>query len=425
MRAELNKKDQEIENEQEMKQEQGLYDFVYDPLEEEKMLLNFGPQHPATHGTLRLLMELDGEKIVNCYPDIGYLHHGFEKLGEYRTYNQVVTITDRMNYLSPMNNNFAYILAVEQLFGIEVTRPAQYLRIILSELSRIMDHLVCIATQALDLGAFTVLLYFFRERENIYNLFELITGTRLTVGYTRTGGFNRDRGIPPEFFPQLKKFLTDFPTALNEVDRLLSHNKIFLNRTKDVGIITKADAAAYGITGPSLRGSGIAWDLRVAQPYSSYEDFDFDIAIGEVGDVYDRYAVRMEEMRQAARIVEQAMNNFPAGQLYVDSDLKVNLPDKDEVYGSIEGLIHQFEIIMLNRGARAPKGESYVATEAPNGELGYFVISNEGNGPYRFRVRPPSFYNFQIIPKLLRGRLLSDTVAILSSLNIIAGELDR
>ncbi len=400
------------------------HEFVYQP-DDERMLLNFGPSHPATHGTLRLLLELDGERIVDCMPEIGYLHHGFEKLGEYRTYNQTVTITDRMNYLSPMNNNLAYILSVERLFNIQVTRRAEYFRVILAELSRIMDHLVCIATHAMDLGAFTVLLYFMRERENIYNLFELLTGTRLTISYVRIGGFARDRGIPDEFFPMLKTVLAGLPGTIDEVDKLLSNNKIYLGRSKEMGVISKADAAQYGITGPSLRGSGIPWDLRVQHPYSSYQDFDFDVPVGENGDVYDRYLVRMEEMRQSIRIIEQAVAHFPDGELNVDSESKVMLPTKDEVYGSIEGLIHQFEIIMLNRGTRTALGECYVPTEAPNGELGYYVVSNGGNGPYRFRVRPPSFYNFQIIPLLLRGRLLSDVVSILSSLNIIAGELDR
>ncbi len=399
-------------------------EFLYDP-DKERMLLNFGPSHPATHGTLRLLLELEGERIVDCTPEIGYLHHGFEKLGERHTYNQAVTITDRMNYLSPMNNNLAYILSVEQLFGIQPTRRAQYLRVILAELSRIMDHLVCIGTHAMDVGAFTVFLYFMRERENIYNIFELLTGTRLTISYLRIGGFNRDRDIPENFFPFLHKMLAGLPKTIDEVDRLLSNNKIYLNRSREVGVISKADAARYAITGPCLRASGTAWDVRVQHPYSSYEDFKFDIPIGEIGDVYDRYQVRMEEMRQSLTIIQQAAANFPEGELNVDSDSKVVLPSKDEVYGSIEGLIHQFEMIMLNRGARAPIGASYVPTEAPNGELGYYLISNQGNGPYRFRVRPPSFYNFQIIPLLLRGRLLSDAVAVLSSLNIIAGELDR
>lgn len=404
--------------------ETDFYDFVYQP-QEERLFLNFGPSHPATHGTLRLLLELDGEHIVNCTPEIGYLHHGFEKLGEYRTYNQVVTITDRMNYVSPFNNNLAYILPVEALFGIQVSKRAQYFRIILAELGRIMDHAICIGTHAMDLGAFTALLYFVRERENIYNLFELLTGTRLTVSYARVGGFARDRGIPDTFFPLLQTVLDGLPKAIDEVDKLLSHNSIYLGRTREVGIITPEAAASYGITGPCLRGSGVPFDLRKAAPYSSYEDFDFDIPVGNTGDVWDRYMVRLEEMRQSIRIIQQAVDHFPEGDLYVDSDSKVILPTKNEVYGSIEGLIHQFEIIMLNRGARAVKGEAYIPTEAPNGELGYHVISNEGNGPYRFRVRPPSFYNFQIIPSLLRGRLLPDTVAVLSSLNIIAGELDR
>jgi len=405
-------------------QETHTQEFYYDP-DDERMLLNFGPSHPATHGTLRLLLELDGERVVDCVPEIGYLHHGFEKLGEYRTYNQTVTITDRMNYLSPMNNNLAYILSVEQLFGIQVTKRAEYLRVILAELSRIMDHLICIATHAMDLGAFTVLLYFMRERENIYNLFELLTGTRLTISHTRVGGFSRDRDIPEPFFPMLRQVLAGLPSTIDEVDRLLSNNKIYLGRTKEIGVISRTDAAAYCITGPNLRASGVAWDLRVQHPYSSYQDFDFDIPVGRTGDVYDRYLVRMEEMRQSIRIIEQAAAHFPQGELNVDSDSKVILPSKDEVYGSIEGLIHHFEVIMLNRGSRPPVGESYVATEAPNGELGYYLVSNGGNGPYRFRVRPPSFYHFQIIPILLRGRLLSDTVSILSSLNIIAGELDR
>lgn len=399
-------------------------EFIYDP-DQERMQLNFGPSHPATHGTLRLLLELEGERIVDCVPEIGYLHHGFEKLGERHTYNQAVTITDRMNYLSPMNNNLAYILSVERLFNIQVTRRAQYLRVILAELSRIMDHLVCIATHAMDLGAFTVLLYFMRERENIYNIFELLTGTRLTISYLRVGGFNRDRDIPENFFPYLHKMVSGVAKTIDEVDRLLSHNKIYLNRTRQVGVISKEDAKRYGITGPCLRASGIAWDLRVNHPYSAYEDFTFDIPVGEIGDVYDRYLVRMEEMRQSLAIIQQAAANFPPGEINVDADFKVVLPGKDEVYGSIEGLIHQFEIIMQNRGARAPQGEAYVPTEAPNGELGFYIISNQGNGPYRFRVRPPSFYNFQIIPLLLRGRLLSDAVSVLSSLNIIAGELDR
>jgi NADH-quinone oxidoreductase subunit D len=405
-------------------QESNFHDFVYQP-QEERLFLNFGPSHPATHGTLRLLLELDGEQIIDCIPEIGYLHHGFEKLGEYRTYNQVVTITDRMNYVSPMCNNLAYILAVEELFGIKVSKRAQYFRVILNELARIMDHAVCIGTHAMDLGAFTALLYLIRERENIYNLYELLTGTRLTISYARVGGFARDRGIPDNFFPLLQTVLDGLPATIDEVDKLLSHNSIYLGRTREVGIITPEAAADYGLTGPILRGSGVAWDLRKTAPYSGYEDFDFDIPIGSTGDVWDRYIVRMEEMRQSVRIIQQAMDNFPEGELNVDADSKVMLPTKGEVYGSIEGLIHQFEIIMLNRGACAPRGEAYVPTEAPNGELGYHVISNEGNGPYRFRVRPPSFYNFQIIPSLLRGRMLSDTVAILSSLNIIAGELDR
>ena len=403
---------------------ENFYDFVYDP-HEERMLLNMGPSHPATHGTLRLVLELDGEQIVKCVPDLGYLHHGFEKLGEYKSYNQTVTITDRMNYLSSFNNNLAYILAVEKLFDIEVTPRAKYFRVILAELSRINDHLVSVGTQTMDLGAFTALLYLWRERENIYNLFELLTGTRLTVGYARIGGFARDRDIPPDFLSKMQKVLHEIPKTLDEVERLLNGNRIWLDRTQGVGSISKEAAVNYGITGPCLRACGIPWDIRIAEPYSSYEDFDFDIPICENGDVNDRYMVRLEEIRQSMKIIDQAVDNFPEGELNVDSDSKVMMPTKDEVYGSIEGLIHQFEIVMTNRGAKAPKGESYIPTEAPNGELGFYIVSNQGRGPYRFRVRPPSFYNYQILPPLVEGRMLSDVVAILSSLNIIAGELDR
>ncbi|NOY76359.1 MAG: NADH-quinone oxidoreductase subunit D [Calditrichaeota bacterium] len=401
------------------------FDFEYTP-HEEKMLLNFGPSHPATHGTLRLVMELDGEVITKVMPELGYLHHGFEKLGEHRTYNQVVTITDRMNYVSPLNNNFSYILAVEKLFGIEVTERAKYFRILLAELSRISDHLVCIGTQGVDLGAFTPFLYLWKERENIYQMFEIISGTRLTVSYARIGGVPRDReNIPPAFFQKLNAFLATFEDTLDEVERLLTRNKIWLNRTKDVGVISKEDVFQYGLTGPVARASGVEWDIRQAEPYSLYDTVDFEIPVGEVGDVYDRYLVRMEEMRQSTHIIKQALEKMPEGEMNVDPDTKVMLPKKDDVYNTIEGLIHQFEIIMTNRGPRTGKGEAYVPTESPNGELSYYIISNGGNGPYRFRVRPPSFYNYQILPKILEGRLLSDTVAVLSSLNIIAGELDR
>ncbi|GBD94822.1 NADH-quinone oxidoreductase subunit 4 [bacterium BMS3Abin05] len=401
------------------------FEFEYNPIEE-KMLLNFGPSHPATHGTLRLVMELDGEVVVKVSPELGYLHHGFEKLGEHRTYNQVVTITDRMNYVSPLNNNFSYILAVEKLFGIEVSERVQYFRMILAELSRIGDHLVCMGTQGVDLGAYTPFLYLWKEREKIYYLFEIISGTRLTVSYARIGGVPRDRDeIPPIFFRQLDDYLENFGATLAEVDRLLTRNKIWLNRTKDVGVISKEDVFQYGLTGPVMRASGVEWDIRVAEPYSLYETVDFEIPVGDAGDVYDRYLVRMEEMRQSIKIIRQALEKMPPGEMNVDSDTKVMLPKKEAVYNSIEGLIHQFEIIMTNRGPRTGKGEAYVPTESPNGELSFYVISNGGNGPYRFRVRPPSFYNYQILPKILEGRLLSDTVAIMSSLNIVAGEMDR
>jgi NADH:ubiquinone oxidoreductase subunit D len=304
------------------------FEFAYEP-EEEKMLLNFGPSHPATHGTLRLVMELDGEVITKVVPEIGYLHHGFEKLGEYRTYNQVVTITDRMNYVSPLNNNFSYILAVEKLFGIEVTERAQYFRMLLAELSRINDHLVCIGTQGVDLGAFTPFLYLWKERENIYQMFEMISGTRLTVSYARIGGVPRDRDrIPDAFYQKLNQFLETFEDTLDEVDRLLTRNKIWLNRTKDVGVISKEDVLNYGLTGPVARASGVERDLRVTEPYSRYETVDFEIPVGEVGDVYDRYLVRMEEMRQSTRIIRQALEKMPDGEMNVDPKRKSCCPKR-------------------------------------------------------------------------------------------------
>ena len=392
-------------------------------LETEKMVLNFGPSHPATHGTLRVIMELDGETVIKATPEIGFLHSGFEKLGEHLDFNQYVTITDRMNYLSPLCNNVAYALSAEKLMNIDVPKRARYIRILMCELSRIADHLLSVGMQAVDLGAFTVFLYGFRLRENIYDLFEAATGTRLTTSYTRIGGLMRD--IPEGFETGVAKVLDEVGKVADEIETLLNRNRIWQKRTKGVGVISKEDANSYGITGPAARAAGIDWDLRIKEPYSDYDEFNFDVVIGVNGDVFDRYLVRMEEIRQSVKICRQVLDKMPSGDVNIDSDSKFVLPPKEDVYNSIEGLIHHFEQIMPNRGMTPPKGESYVATESPNGELGYYIVSDGSRTPYRVRTRPPSLINYSIFSKIMVGGMISDAVAILGSLNVIAGELDR
>jgi NADH dehydrogenase I D subunit len=384
--------------------------------------LNFGPQHPATHGTLRMLMELSGENIVKLDPRPGYLHTGFEKLGEYYTFNQFVAVTDRMNYLSPLSNNIGFAEAGEKLLGITLPPRAQYIRVIQAELARIGDHLVNIGTHALDLGAFTVFLYGFRQREFIYDLFELSTGSRLTTSYTRIGGLARD--FPEGHEEQLKQFCKQFMIVFGQIEGLLNHNKIFQDRTQGIGKIDGPTAINMGMTGPCLRASGVDYDIRKDEPYLVYGDLDFDVAIGTEGDVFERYLVRMEEMRQSIRIIEQCLAKMPKGPVNVD-DHTIALPDKSSVYGSIEGLIHHFKLIMDHHGIKMPKGEIYSATEAPNGELGWYIVSNGEGVPYRVRVRPPSLVHFGMMPYLSEGGLIGDAVAILGSLNVIAGECDR
>ncbi len=388
----------------------------------EKMMLNFGPQHPATHGTLRIVLELDGETVVKATPHLGYLHTGFEKLGEHLDYNQYIVVTDRMNYLSPLSNNFGYVLAVEKLLGLEIPERGQYVRVLMAELSRLADHLIWLGMGALDLGAFTAFLYGFKEREKLYNIFEKATGARLTTSYTRVGGVLRD--LYDGFEEEVNAFLSDFPRALKEVHTLLTRNRIWMDRTKEVGVISGEDAISYGLTGPCLRASGVEHDLRKAEPYSSYEDFDFDVPVGDNGDVYDRYLVRMEEMVQSCRIIRQALDNLPDGDVNVP-DNKIILPEKKDAYGHIEGLIHHFKIIMDGHGVQPPRGEIYSATESPNGELGFYIVSDGSGTAYRIRIRPPSLLQFQVVPHMVEGGMVSDIVAVLGSLNIIAGELDR
>ena len=388
----------------------------------EKMMLNFGPQHPATHGTLRIVLELDGETVVKAIPHLGYLHTGFEKLGEHLDYNQYIVVTDRMNYLSPLSNNFGYVLAVEKLLGLEIPKRGQYVRVLMAELSRLADHLIWLGMGALDLGAFTAFLYGFKEREKLYSIFEKATGARLTTSYTRVGGVLRD--LYDGFEEEVSAFLSAFPKTLKEVHTLLTRNRIWMDRTKEVGVISGEDAISYGLTGPCLRASGVEHDLRKTEPYSSYEDFDFDVPVGDNGDVYDRYLVRMEEMVQSCHIVRQAMDNLPEGPVNVP-DNKIILPDKKDAYGHIEGLIHHFKIIMDGHGVQPPRGEIYSATESPNGELGFYIVSDGSGTAYRIRIRPPSLLQYQVVPHMIEGGMVSDVVAVLGSLNIIAGELDR
>jgi NADH-quinone oxidoreductase subunit D len=394
--------------------------------------LNFGPQHPATHTTLRLVLELDGETIVGCTPHIGYLHSGFEKLGEHLNYNQYVVVTDRMNYISPMANNIAWHHACEVLFGIELTPRCKALRTIIAELARIQDHLLCIGTAGLDLGGFTAFLYAFNEREFIYDLFEEICGARFTTSYTRVGGLMAD--MPPDWPDHVKMFLRRLPQAISDFESLLTRNRIFVERTRGIGVLSHDDAVNWGWTGPLARASGVLRDLRKDEPYLCYADnwdgrgssaVQFKVPIATGGDVYDRYLVRLEEIRQSVFIIEQLIDNVPPGSVNVLPDDKLALPDKREIYFSIEGLIHHFESIMTNRGFQPPVGEAYGATETANGELGFYLASDGGNQPYRARCRPPSFIHYQVFPKLVIGHCISDVVAVLGSLNIIAAELDR
>lgn len=388
----------------------------------EKMVLNFGPQHPATHGTLRIVLELDGETVLKATPHLGYLHTGFEKLGEHLDYNQYIVVTDRMNYLSPLSNNFGYVLAVEQLLDIEVPKRCQYIRMLMAELSRIADHLLWLGTAALDLGAFSVFLYSFREREKLYSIFEKTTGARLTTSYTRVGGVLRDLYAGCE--EDVQQFITNLPKALKETHTLLTRNRIWMDRTKGIGAMTPDTAINYGVTGPCLRATGFAHDIRKAEPYSGYDEVNFDVPVGTNGDVYDRYLVRMEEMIQSCGIITQVLENMPDGSVNVE-DNKITLPQKADAYGHIEGLIHHFKIIMDGHGVSPPQGEHYCATESPNGELGFYIVSDGSGTAYRIRIRPPSFFHFQALPHMLEGGMVSDTVAVLGSLNVIAGELDR
>jgi NADH-quinone oxidoreductase subunit D len=391
-----------------------------DSLDGEEMVLNMGPQHPSTHGVLRLVVTLQGETVKRIVPHVGYLHRGMEKIAEGMTYNQFIPYTDRMDYLAPLSTNIGYILAVEKLMGITVPPRARVIRVMCCEIARISAHLLWLGTGALDLGAATVFFHTFRERETIYNLIESLTGGRLTTSYPRVGGLCRD--LPPGWTKQVADFTASFPKVLDELDNLLTGNTIWMQRTQGVGVIGAPEAIALGVSGPNLRGSGVAYDVRKTEPYLEYETYEFDVPIGSKGDVFDRYLVRFEEMRQSIRILDQALRRLPEGPINID-DPKIVLPPKKGVLTKMEELIQQFMIV--TEGFPAPAGEAYHAIEAPKGELGFYIRSTGGKSPYRLHIRSPSFVSLQAIEKMAIGGLVSDLIAIIASLDPVMGEVDR
>lgn len=386
----------------------------------ETMTLNMGPQHPSTHGVLRLVLELDGEVIVKVTPHIGFLHRGVEKLAEHRTYHQILPLTDRLDYLAPMSNNLGYILAVEKLMGVEVPERAETIRIIMAELTRLESHLVWIACHALDIGAMTVFIYAFRERETVMEIYELISGARMTSNFFRVGGLSQD--VPDEFVKKVGDFIDAMPGYLDQYEGLLTTNPIWLKRTVGNGVISAEDAIDIGLTGPALRGSGVDWDLRRDNPYSGYDKYQFKVPVGENCDTFDRYKVRLVEMREACKIVRQALDKLKPGPVLADCP-QVCYPPKENVYNSIEGLIHHFKI--ASEGFSAPEGEVYQGVEAPKGELGFYIVSDGGNKPERLRIRPPSFVNLQAIEQMSVGSMIADLVAVIGTLDIVLGEIDR
>ena len=382
--------------------------------------INMGPQHPATHGVLRLVLELDGEVVTRCTPHLGYLHRGVEKIGEHKTFLQFIPYTDRLDYLAPLSSNVGYILAVEKLMDIEVPERCRLLRVMACEVARISAHLLWLGTHAIDLGAVTVFFHTFRERETLYDLIELMTGTRLTTSYTRVGGLSRD--LPDAFMPRLKEWTRGFLPKVDEFERLLTRNRIWVDRTRGIGIISRDQAIALGLTGPSLRASGVPHDLRKAEPYCGYEQFDFEVPYADDGDVYARYMVRIEEMRQSARILEQATARLRPGPIWADHP-KVVPPVKRDVLTNMDELIHHFMIVA--EGMNPPVGEVYHAVEAPKGELGFYIVGDGTPNPHRCRVRATSFMNLQVVPILAKDQLIADLVAIIGTTDIVLGEVDR
>jgi len=389
--------------------------------EAEKMSLSMGPSHPSTHGVLRLQMELDGEIVTKADPVIGYLHRGDEKIAENMTYNQFVPYTDRLDYLAPLANNMAYAIAVEKLAKLEVPPRCQAIRVITAELARISSHMMGLGAFGIDVGAWTVFLYSFTEREKLYKLFEELTGARFTTSYARIGGVARD--MPEGWTDRVNAFCDQFIPMLEETLSLLTRNKIFLDRTSGIGVISREDAISYGLTGPNLRASGVPLDMRKDRPYSGYEQYEFDIAVGSKGDAFDRYLVRGEEMRQSVRIIKQAIAKMPGGKWYAEDARRIFAPPKDKVLTSMEELIQNF--MLVTEGPQMPSGEVYFEAENPKGALGFYVVSKGGGVPWRLKIRAPSFCNLSILPKVCVGMMVSDIVSILGSLDFVMGECDR
>ncbi len=389
-------------------------------IDEDTMELNMGPQHPSTHGVLRLVLDLDGEVVRGCRPDIGFLHSGFEKDFERHSYQQCIPYTDRMDYLSPLSNNLGFSLAVERLLGVEVPPRGQYIRVIMCELARIASHLIWYGTSALDLGATTPFVYAWREREKILDINELVSGVRMHTSFIRVGGLLAD--VPDEFYAMVEEVVKTFPHFIDDYETLITGNPIFRERTRGLGVISAEDAISYGVTGPTLRGSGVAYDLRKAKPYSSYDHFDFDVPVGEHGDIYDRYLVRMREMRESLRIIDQAMTHLPSGPVNT-TDRRVALPPRNEINTSMESLIRHFKLV--TEGFRPPRGTVYEAIESPRGEIGFLIVSDGTNRPYRCKVRAPSFSNLSALPHMAKGEMLPDLVAVVGSIDILLGDVDR
>jgi len=393
---------------------------VLEPGQDRTMILNMGPQHPSTHGVLRLLLEIDGETVVRIMPDIGFLHTGIEKTCEAKFYQQVVPLTDRIDYLCPLTNNLCYVLAVEKLLGLEIPPRAQWLRVMINELTRINSHLVWLGTHAMDIGALTVFLYCFREREDILRLFEMVSGQRMMTSYFRIGGIALEP--PLGFFDKVREFADRFPSKVDEYENLLTSNPIWTMRTKGVAQISAEDAVALGASGPTLRGSGVDFDLRRDMPYSSYDKFQFKVPVATEGDVFSRYIVRVQEMRESIGIVKQALEGMPEGPIKADAP-KVVLPDSENMKTQMEAMIYHFKII--TEGFTVPAGEVYQAVESPRGEMGYYVVSDGTAKPYRVHMRAACLANLQLLPKMCEGNLIADVVAAIGSIDIVLGEIDR
>lgn len=391
-------------------------------LETRELTINMGPQHPATHGVLRLVLDLDGERVVKCTPHVGYLHRGTEKLAENKTYLSALPLTDRLDYISSMANNVGYCVAVERLFGIEPPERAKFIRTMMFEMTRISSHIIWLATHALDIGAMTVFLYSFREREWILDLFEMVCGARLTVSYPRIGGVRND--VTQEFLDSLYKFTEEFPERIEEYETLIDQNRIWLKRTKGIGVISAEEAINWGLTGPMIRGSGVPYDVRKFAPYDAYDKVEFDVPVGKNGDVYDRYRVRMEELRQSNRIIRQCIEKLPKGPIMAPDAPKFTLPAKDNILRNMESMIHHF--VLVTKGPlSAPEGEIYSAVEVPKGELGFYFVSDGTGRPYRMRLRSPSFVHASVLPRLCEGHLIADVIANIGTIDIVLGECDR